>query len=97
MKYNLKHDPEAHAYSFLYWTPETKVFSNGAFLVRYISEGPMRNPSHVITIHIIGRKTPTWTLGSYTVTYGVRYFLTLLNMKCVQNTAFCTNDEFMPY
>ena len=49
-----------------------------------------------------GRRTPppppppTQILGYFTVRYRVRYFVTLLIMKCGQNTAFYANDEFMP-
>ena len=37
----------------------------------------------------------TWTLGSPTKMYGVRYFLTLVNMKYAQITISHINDEFM--
>ena len=37
----------------------------------------------------------TWILGSSKVMYGVSYFLTLPNIKCAQNTAFYSNNEFM--
>ena len=38
---------------------------------------------------------PTWSLWSSAVNYGVRYFLTSLNMNCAQHTAFYANDELM--
>ena len=64
-KYSAKHDPGAQGGASPWCIPMNKVSLNDAFLVRYISEGPMRNQCHVTAINIIGRRTPNLDLDVF--------------------------------